>query len=1141
MFDTLFSELEWEETEYDPLAGQYRLAEVQVANWGTFDGLHKIPVARKGHLITGGSGSGKSSLLDGMAAVITPDKWLNFNQAASAGTGRADQRTKMSYVRGAWRRQSDELEDRVVTDFLRKGPTWSGVLLRYEDAEGNAISLGRLFFAKGTGVSSDDLSSVRLFSKTALNLEDFEEYLLTGIETRRVKKAFPQVDVTTIGSHTPFFRRARNAFGLADDEAFQLLHKTQSTKNLGGLDQLFRTYMLDEPGTFQVADNAIEQFTELSSAYEQVVELRKQRDHLLLLREAAQKYDADSDKTRDLETLALAVRTYESKLKLRLAQEELIRVTEQVSTANDAAQKTQAAVEEAETRLETAREKNLALGGSDVAQLQTRIDESEQALQGTLRREAVFHRLLRQAGVESTPVTSADFEALLSEVKRTIKAGEAALPPGATTEEFDRLHAARNKVRRLNDEFNSVRRTGSTIPRRLQDVRNALAGTLEVDEASARDLLPFAGELISVKPSEEEWTGAIERVLGSFGLTLLVRPEHLNSVRRFVDSHNLGTRLQYEAVGEPERATPSPSAPNSLIRKVEVRDGYFHPWVMQTLVKRFDYSCVRTADGLAKYAPSVSLNGQIRLGRHRYVKDDRHAITDRSRWVLGDHTAKLEELADQRNIARKEEAEADRVVEKAQQLKEAAQVRLTHQKKILDQHWDDIDVGATKAHIRSLEESLRSLTADNHDLARSAEEVFTAKQSVREAKRQDKQAQERLTEKRVTRRNLEKEVTSLEALKFETLSVGVEEALAERFLKGRRSISRAQVPQVAGRVEKELHSEQRQAAKERDLGARRLTELQTLFKQTWPDRAVDLTNEIADRERYLNILSSIESRGLPEHEQRFLALFRDRSRDLVSTLNAEILQAFAEVKERVHPINQSLRTVPYNEGKYLRLDVKNSRPKVADDFLADLKSITTQTVGADDMEVAEPRYQTLERIMRDLGSSDYQMKEWRRNCLDTRLHVSFRAEEVEEDGTVFQTLDTGVALSGGQQQKLAFFCLAAALKFKLADADEPYPKYATVVLDEAFDRADAEYTRTALEVFKTFGLHLVVATPDKLLQTIDPYIGGATHVQNPARNHSQVAAIQWDETRKTQPDKTQRGKTQPDKTQRGKIPPVKAG
>ena len=102
-------------------SGQWRLSEVQLANWGTFDaGIYRIDIAREGHLITGASGSGKSSLLDAIAAVLTPDKWLRFNEAAQGAEARANRRSIVSYVRGAWTRTNDELEDRVVAAYLGK-------------------------------------------------------------------------------------------------------------------------------------------------------------------------------------------------------------------------------------------------------------------------------------------------------------------------------------------------------------------------------------------------------------------------------------------------------------------------------------------------------------------------------------------------------------------------------------------------------------------------------------------------------------------------------------------------------------------------------------------------------------------------------------------------------------------------------------------------------------------------------------------------------------------------------------------------------------------------------------------------------------------------------------------------------------
>ncbi|BCN78109.1 hypothetical protein RE0346_17690 [Prescottella equi] len=90
-----------------------------------------------------------------------------------------------------------------------------------------------------------------------------------------------------------------------------------------------------------------------------------------------------------------------------------------------------------------------------------------------------------------------------------------------------------------------------------------------------------------------------------------------------------------------------------------------------------------------------------------------------------------------------------------------------------------------------------------------------------------------------------------------------------------------------------------------------------------------------------------------------------------------------------------------------------------------------------------------------------------------------------------------------------FFCLAAALRYQLAPDGEDLPRYGTVILDEAFDRADSAYTRRALDVFTQFGFHMVLATPLKLLQTLEEYIGGAAAVNIVDNKHSQLSLIEW--------------------------------
>ena len=61
---------------------QFRMRRLQVFNWGTFSGLHEVPIAERGFLFVGRSGSGKSTLLDAMSALLVPPSLVDFNAAA---------------------------------------------------------------------------------------------------------------------------------------------------------------------------------------------------------------------------------------------------------------------------------------------------------------------------------------------------------------------------------------------------------------------------------------------------------------------------------------------------------------------------------------------------------------------------------------------------------------------------------------------------------------------------------------------------------------------------------------------------------------------------------------------------------------------------------------------------------------------------------------------------------------------------------------------------------------------------------------------------------------------------------------------------------------------------------------------------
>ncbi|WP_235346108.1 ATP-binding protein [Brevibacterium sp. UCMA 11754] len=1097
-------------TDRPDVGSQWRLSEIQIANWGTFDAdIHRIPVSHKGHLITGPSGSGKSSLLDGIAAVLTPDKWLRFNVAAQTAGSRVDQRSLVSYVRGAWTRTADSDEDRVVSKYLRPRATWSGIILRYDNGTDRPLSLARLFFIKGSGTKMTDLSDVCILERAGLDLADLQQYARSGLETRKLKTEHPEALITSNGSHARFYARMRKVFGMASESALQLLHKTQSAKSLDSLDRLFRDHMLEPPVTFDLAETAVNQFGDLKDAHDHVVELRRQRDHLLQLREASNRYDSAHESAAKSIALNDALLPFQKRRELDLMRSDLSsqrRELVEIEVAADRAKKDyDAAVDE----YDLARRATLDLGGSEAEHLQQRIDTAETERRAIADRWASLERQLKQADIEAVPTSATEFAELQAQIASTLD--EKTQAAGPSHADHDRFSKARARVRDLEAEIDSLRRSGSTVPGNLLQIRQELAEGTGLSEKA----LPFAAELIEVDPDQAAWTGAIERVLRPLALTVLVRSENLGAVRSWVDSHRIKGRLVFEEIPAHAAKRRPVNSTKSLVNKVTVAETGFGEWVHSTLSERFDFACVERPDELDDHPRAVTMKGQVKTSRTRYEKDDRRRIDDRSQWVLGDRENKLEALIAALKDAQAELDEAQAIVETAN-----AETAQAHRRKgilagIREQSWRDVDLAGAKETIATLEKALRELEDADGDLQQAIgaeREARAAKESAEAATRDCdyalRRANEEITGLRAGLSRLEDDVS---AGHIPEVDPTIAEQLEARFAKIQRSIKRESLPEIGQQVSQALQSEKDKAQAVASEAGQAVTRLAAEFKAAWSSVASDLTADVADRHDYLGMLDEILAHGLPDHENRFRDLLRQRSRDLIGELLNEIHAAPREIEDRVAPINSSLLRSQFDEGRYLRLKVKTRRSETVNAFISDLRKVAGGTWGEEDMETAEDKYDTLAEVMRRFSSSEYVDKVWKNQCLDTRLHVSFLAEEIDDHGRAHATYDSGAAMSGGQQQKLVIFCLAAALRYQLADPDEAISKYGTIILDEAFDKADTRYTRMALNIFIEFGFHMVLATPQKLLQTIEPYVGAATSIENPSRQKTLAATMVWDE------------------------------
>ena len=66
----------------DPADTQWKLESLQVINWGGFEGHHTLPFHPDATMLSGGSGTGKSTLLDAYTALMMPSS-VAFNGASA--------------------------------------------------------------------------------------------------------------------------------------------------------------------------------------------------------------------------------------------------------------------------------------------------------------------------------------------------------------------------------------------------------------------------------------------------------------------------------------------------------------------------------------------------------------------------------------------------------------------------------------------------------------------------------------------------------------------------------------------------------------------------------------------------------------------------------------------------------------------------------------------------------------------------------------------------------------------------------------------------------------------------------------------------------------------------------------------------
>jgi uncharacterized protein YPO0396 len=888
-----------------------------------------------------------------------------------------------------------------------------------------------------------------------------------------------------------------------------LLHKTQSAKSLGNLDELFRSFMLDEPATFRLAKTAVEQFSELAEAHRLVVDARRQVEHLEPLVPLCRQYEEGTGVIEHAARLRHALEPFKDAWKLRLAEQEKETAEHRLKIAATELVTASSAIKEAEQAHSLARAQVENSGGQALAQQREWVSLAEATEQDVRRRQADLEQELGSVGI-TFPTSLHEFEELRATAEQERAELETARSKG--DKQLDELRGKRTDLVRRRDaltgDIRALRQQSSNMDGRTLHARQKISQATGLPASS----LPFVAELLQVKPAEAAWTGALERVLRPLATIMLVPAVHEGAVSTAMNGMDVGTRIVLEVVGPRVEDPRTARSGRSLIHKLDVREGPMAPWVHSQLSRLYDYECVEDPAQLKPLEKAVTLAGQVKRSRTRYEKDDRHRLDDREFWILGfDNEAKVEHLIRLLQDVVRDLDAASREVQKAERMREAALDRVRALESLRHRSWEDVDVPAAEESRRLQLQRLETLRAASSDLRLAEKAQQDAWERLAAAKERETAKRTVVAEEHSRLKEVDRVIAELTAEARPPVGDSDAEELEQRFHGVRRSITHAEIDGVALKVSGALTEEENAARGSVQAAEQSIVAIQFAFIAAWRAMSGNLTAEIADRGGFLDILGQLRADRLPDFEQKFFDLLESQAQRNVGQLANEIRRAPGQIRERIDPVNRSLRRSPFDQGRYLKIMVKDNNSDAKTKFMQDLQTISAGSWAEESREAAEQKFDVMNRLMTRLSSSEAGDRSWLRQVLDTRQHVRFTGVELDEAGTVVNIHDSSAGLSGGQRQKLVIFCLAAALRYQLAEDEDDIPGYGTVILDEAFDKADSAFTRMAMNVFLEFGFHMVLATPLKLLQTLEDYVGGIALVVCREFKDSRIGVVSIDD------------------------------
>lgn len=1094
----------------------YRLHKLEVFNWGTFDSTRGNvytfrPDGQTGLLI-GKNGSGKSTLVDALLTLLVRPVVRNYNVAAGAKKQERDER---SYIRGAHGRVSREEDNRADVKLLRPGNSHYSVLLatfRNED-NGRAFTIAQVLYLNTEGRAE----KVYCFANGERGIAADCAGLAS---TEKLRQQMEQRGFRATAKYNDYHRWFVKATG-AQPKAMDMFNQTVAVKDIQSLTDFIRAHMLEAKPWSDKVDSLLNHFIQLSEAHQSLLKARRQTELLEPVETRGAEYRGRAEQLAQTQRLVDAADSYFRQQTINLFQPECEQWKIQLGDIRQQKESLAHEIEDNEQERRRLQNEIEQTGGERLRQIPLLIKQHETLSAAARDAHDRYVAALRGAGIDRR-ISDADAFArvraglpdLVSDVDKEIEALQASRDE-QVIERGEQSRALETHQR----ELAALERRQGNLPEYLAEVRRQLAADLQIAESE----LPFVSELIKVRPDEQAWEASIEMVLRGFALSLLVPPQHYRLVSgyiektRLVDERGRGQRLVYLKVGQQANIGPGPTPhAQSLLRKIAFREGHsLLPWLKAELESRFNYVC---CDSVQQFQQSsgkaLTRQRHVKIHDVRHEKDDRSRTIDPHNFVLGwDNREKRRRLA--REIQRVDTMRRELDQQIARRETELASLR-TREVALKElqrfSSFDVLDYARHNREINALELERQRLEDQNdaiqHLKGRLAE--ANSRRDVLNAQRDEAVGRERELENEIAsgerlvenaRKILQRrEVDGALATHAECFAE-LDEAFADEPLTAANVLSR-EAPFMNQRRQQAQRLQAQVTPLERELcsGMNR-------FLREFKEERDDLDARVEYLESFLDLLKQIREEDLPRHQERFKNRLNEKVTQEIGLFHGALQAERSEIEAKIDMLNASLRQVEYRPGTHMRLEAQPVRDREISEFREQVAECLAGTFEGS-FEADEARYLRIEKLVARLREE----KRWRDKVTDVRRWFDFAAREIDDaTGEERGYYADSTGQSGGEKAKLAFTILVAAIAYQY-DIDPRQPtsdRFHFVVVDEMFSKVDDQYAEYALELFKKFGLQLLIVAPlDAKALVTQPYVGCYLQVVKDDRtNRSEVISI----------------------------------